>query len=81
MQAWVDCGYLEQGDGIMQPATQQAYAACGGVLCPFCGSAMIEGVDRVGVGMEGASQEVSCADCGKHWLDQYKLVGYVECKR
>lgn len=56
--------------------TRTQYANEGGLICPFCGSANIEGgpfaVDAPGV----ASQEIGCLACNSAWWDQYRLVGY-----
>lgn len=61
----------------MKKMSQKAYVDSEGVKCPFCGS---ENLDREGVDVDagGASQRVSCDDCGKTWYDCYKLTGYIE---
>lgn len=55
--------------------TSKEYAKQGGVRCPVCRSANIEG-DRVEIDDSGAWQAVDCADCGAAWIDTYKLTGY-----
>lgn len=46
--------------------------------CPFCNSDAIEGIKSVDVDGTSATQEITCANCGKSWYDLYKLIGYEE---
>lgn len=58
------------------PISPAAYAAGGGIRCPFCGSRNIRG-EHIEVEGGKAYQEVGCDDCDKSWLDEYKLVGWI----
>jgi hypothetical protein len=61
---------------VSKPAmTQQEYLSYKGVRCPFCESINLDAGD-VETDAGGASQPVTCKDCGEEWVDQYKLVGY-----
>ena len=55
---------------------EKAHIANGGGKCPYCGSTNIEG-DSGEFG-ENCSQEVSCVDCEKRWIDLYTLTGIME---
>jgi transposase-like protein len=55
---------------------KKAYLQTGGVRCPFCHSKDIEG--HSGEFGQHASQQVSCMDCEREWIDVYKLVDVLE---
>ena len=48
-----------------------------GSTCPYCGSDAITG-GSVDIEGAGASQEVSCQECGRSWRDVYRLVNVEE---
>ncbi len=52
----------------------KAYIAAGGVRCPICGSADIEGA-QVEIDGGRATQTVSCVRCCAEWIDDYVLTG------
>jgi len=52
------------------------YIKDGGGTCPYCGSSTLDG-DSGEFG-ENCSQEVSCVDCGRQWIDLYTLTGIME---
>lgn len=56
--------------------TNEEYVACGGSKCPYCGSEDITGESFEAQGEE-CSQEISCNECGKSWVDIYKLSGFL----
>ena len=58
----------------------ERYVKKGGVECPFCGSNDIEG-GEVAIDAGGATQEVSCLECGESWYDLYALTGYLPARR
>ena len=45
--------------------------------CPYCGGQDITG-SSVEVEAGGAYQTITCEECGKSWLDIYKLVDIQE---
>jgi hypothetical protein len=53
---------------------QERYLRAGGGVCPVCQSSDITG-DSIEVDGNGASQDVTCAECEAHWLDCYTLTG------
>lgn len=57
--------------------TQEEYLAASN-KCPFCHSWNINGMEAGEIEGNGASQEVACGDCRKHWRDLYTLTGYEE---
>ena len=53
----------------------EAYIKRRGSGCPFCGpKADVEG-EGVDIGDGGASQEITCKECGGVWDDLYTLTG------
>ena len=56
--------------------SHRQYIQSDGTLCPFCGSASIEGLAGVEVDARTARQEMGCGECGRFWHDLYQLVGY-----
>jgi hypothetical protein len=56
------------------PVAEAAYLAAGGVHCPFCHSAQIEG-DSFEAEAGTVWQDVRCLDCGEEWQDLYTLTG------
>jgi len=60
----------------LEPMTDEEYVAKQGVVCPFCRSERIDGGDWDAMG-EHAVQACKCDDCGREWLDQYRLIGYL----
>ena len=62
------------------PLTEEArqqYVQDGGVHCPYCGSADIEGSS---LEVDGGStiQKIYCLDCDREWTDVYQLTGIIE---
>jgi len=55
---------------------KRSYLRRGG-NCPYCGSYAITG-DSVDIEGAGASQEVSCQECGRSWRDVYTLTNVEE---
>ncbi|HCE42884.1 MAG TPA: hypothetical protein DET40_05000 [Lentisphaeria bacterium] len=55
---------------------KRSYLRHGG-KCPYCGSESITG-ESVDIEGTGASQEVSCKECGRSWRDVYRLVNVEE---
>jgi len=43
-----------------------------GFICPFCGSRNIS-ADNPELTDYGVDVDVSCADCGRSWIDVYSL--------
>ena len=62
---------------MKKPVTQAAYIRGGGGLCPVCRSSDITGYS-IEVDAGGASQEITCEECGASWSDTYKLTGYTD---
>ena len=60
----------------IKPMTRKQHVAAGGDKCPFCRSRRIEAVHAPNVLFGEATQGIECCDCGKRWLDVYKLVRY-----
>jgi len=56
---------------------KQAYFDADGEICPFCNGSYIEG-EQITIDKDRATQEVRCLDCGKYWVDTYKLVAVEE---
>lgn len=54
----------------------KGYLDNGGVKCPICKSGDISG-DEWNADAGGATQEVSCENCGASWLDCYNLTGAI----
>ena len=48
-----------------------------GSQCPFCRSENIVGMP-FDVDVMWAWRNVECEDCGKIWVEDYKLIGYEE---
>lgn len=61
----------------MKKMSQKKYVEQDGIHCPFCDSTNLCG-DSVEIDGGGATQPVSCNDCGKRWIDCYELTGYIE---
>jgi hypothetical protein len=59
------------------PMSDAEYKSHNGMRCPNCGSMDLSG-DVVNIDAGGASQEISCLDCGAGWHDAYKLTGYTD---
>ena len=60
-----------------KPMTDKQYRDSGGCQCPFCrGTDVVGGHVEVDAG--GATQEVSCNDCDRSWIDCYNLTGYIQ---
>lgn len=55
--------------------TSNEYVKAGGTKCPVCQSDSITGYG-VEIDENGATQHVSCDDCGAEWTDVYKLIAY-----
>ncbi len=55
----------------------QKYVEEGGVSCPYCGDADIEG-GFVEIESGGASQKITCPACDRSWRDEYRLARLVE---
>jgi len=54
------------------------YIEAGGVECLYCGSsAGLEG-GSIDIEFGEAHQEITCSECGRDWVDSYKLVGVIE---
>jgi hypothetical protein len=58
------------------PMTDTQYVAHQGNQCPFCRSTNIESRGNAQFDADGATREAGCDDCGKSWLDVYRLVGF-----
>ena len=58
--------------GLTQEQVNE-YVRHGGALCPFCGTANIEG-GEVESEHDGAWQSVKCNQCGATWNDVHRLV-------
>ena len=52
---------------------QKKYIEAGGVRCPFCASAEIEG-QSVEIDAGHATQAMGCQVCDREWVDRYVLV-------
>ena len=57
--------------------TPEEYAKLNGNRCPYCHSKNIQGDGSMGSDADYAWQDISCRECGKRWIDSYKLVGYL----
>lgn len=69
-------GWLHNGyDYEILPVTQRQYVKKEDNICPFCGSDNLDG-ESVDIDANGASQEVSCFDCGGVWQDNYRLTSF-----
>jgi hypothetical protein len=55
------------------------YINHGGNKCPFCGAWNITAGDSTFEAAE-AWQDVHCEECGKDWVDVFKMVGVEEKK-
>lgn len=61
---------------LQQAMTAGQYARHAGMKCPMgCEGGDFDG-EGISIESGGASQEVSCRECGANWTDEYKLVGY-----
>ena len=57
---------------------EKKYIEAGGVECLYCGSsAGLEG-GSIDIEFGEAHQEITCSECGRDWVDSYKLVGVIE---
>jgi len=45
-------------------------------LCPYCKSENIEG-DLMQPDVAGATQKVTCLDCGHRWMDELTITGII----
>lgn len=59
------------------PMPPVEYAEDKGRHCPFCRGTDFRG-GSIEVAAGTATQEVTCHDCDKSWIDQYALTGYLE---
>jgi len=58
--------------------TDEQYVRAGGNICPHCHSCDIEGLAAtLETDDHGAGQTVKCHDCGRQWIDQYQLIGWI----
>ena len=55
----------------------QEYLQQHGVVCPFCGTADIEG-GPMNFDWGEIAQEVFCRECGEIWTDIYKLAAVAD---
>ena len=62
----------------MNRMTKKFYAMNRGWLCPFCLGQELETVPDHCVFLE---EHRRCLDCGKVWIEQHKIVGYIEVKQ
>ena len=60
-------------------ARKRSYLQRGG-CCPYCRSESISG-ESVDIDSNRAFQEVSCSECGRSWLDIYRLTDVEEIKK
>jgi hypothetical protein len=67
-------GVPEKKSKTPKPVSQRAFVKSGG-NCPFCGESNVEG-KGVEVSETGATQEVSCTECGAVWIDEHKRTGF-----
>ena len=74
LRMWATAPTLHRN--FVLPLTDAAYVAAEGMMCPVCGSRSLEGQDRLEPQAGYAAQTIQCADCGKIYWDQYRLVGY-----
>ena len=58
-----------------EPTQEEKYVAEGGLLCPQCGSAEING-GSLEVDCCGVTQDCTCTACGAFWKDHYALTGF-----
>ena len=58
---------------VLTQEQKKAYLARSGVGCPFCGCPNIEGA-FVETNEGRATQPMTCTECGKVWIDYYRLV-------
>lgn len=60
-----------------KPMTDREYCLADGVVCPFCRCGdQVEG-ESVDIDAGEATQSCHCNECGKSWIDCYKLTGYI----
>lgn len=57
---------------VLNPAQVREYIKTGGIFCPRCKSANIEGTE-VEIDAGAAYQDMSCSDCNLKWTDGYSL--------
>jgi hypothetical protein len=57
---------------------RRRYLAHRGIQCLYCKSKSIEG-GPINIDSGGASQEVTCLDCRRTWVDYYKLMDVAPC--
>ena len=57
--------------------THEEYVKAGGMICPWCKSEDLDwGLMEAEI--RGATQEVTCNECGKEWLDVHELKAFSE---
>lgn len=56
---------------------QEEYIAKSGLVCPFCGSSDIIGTGDSDLDRRLYTAGIKCVPCGQHWMDCYRLVGYL----
>lgn len=62
----------------MAKMTNDEYAKSYGLECPYCRSGNIRTIDKLEADCAAAWQDAACNDCGKEWIDHFKLIGYSE---
>ena len=67
----------DKAKGLTAERKRSCLRRGGGCGCPYCGSDAITG-GSVDIEGKGASQEVSCQECGKCWRDVYTLANVEE---
>jgi len=70
--------YIKEETGTRTfPMTQEQYVKSNGVTCPFCDSQNITG-SELNWKNKYLYQDVTCNACYNEWIDEYKLVGYLQ---
>lgn len=62
----------------MERMTDEEYVAKKGVRCPYCGAHAVRTLSDMDPCDDAAYQDAICDECGKEWIDLFKLVGYSE---
>lgn len=61
------------GPATTGDAMQERYLKANGCECPFCRGSDVQGLGAVEVDDGKAKQDMFCDDCGKAWIDHYRL--------
>ncbi len=57
---------------------KKKYIAASGEICPYCDGQNVVSTGENEEYLAGYDAQMECSDCGKHWLDLYKLVSIAE---